>query len=346
MIRKYLLPFLAIVGLGAAIFMVIQGNRTVSVVQPVVQSAQAPFASSIFGPGIVEASSENIAIGTPVSGIVTAIYVKWGDRVKAGAPLFKVDTRDLEAQLLPANAKVKEVEAQLLPATAKVNEAEATVAKAENRLKVGESLEPGVSISAEEIANRRFDTGIDKAMVSSAQAQVEQIKSQIASAKAQVEQIERDMELRTIRASISGRILQMKTRLGEYAQSGVLSTPLILLGDDTSLHVRVDIDENDAWKFRPCAPAAASVRGNPDIKTPLQYVRTDPDVVPKVLLTGDTTQRTDTRVLQVVYSFDPKSLPLYVGQQMDVFIEAARNNTAPQPKQSPGSCKDVSERKP
>ena len=102
MIRKYLLPFLAIAGLGAAIFMVIQGNRTVSVVQPAVQSAQAPFTSSIFGPGIVEASSENIAIGTPVSGIVAAIYVKWDERVKAGAPLFKVDTRDLEAQRLPA----------------------------------------------------------------------------------------------------------------------------------------------------------------------------------------------------------------------------------------------------
>src|ERR1700676_1037432 len=346
MIRKYLLPFLAIAGLGTAIFMVIQCNRTVSVVQPAVRSAQAPFTSSIFGPGIVEARSENIAIGTPVSGIFTAIYVKWGDTVKAGAPLFKVDTRDLEAQLLPANAKVKEVETQLLPATAKVNEAEATAAKAENRLKVGEGLEPGVSISVEEMANRRFDTGIDQAMIASAQAQVEQIKSQIASAKAQVEQIERDLEVRTIRAPISGRILQMKTRLGEYAQSGVLGTPLMLLGDDTNLHVRVDIDENDAWRFQPCAGAVASVRGNPDIKTPLQYVRTDPDVVPKVLLTGDTTQRTDTRVLQVVYSFDPKSLPLYVGQQMDVFIEAAGSNTAAQPKQTAGSCQDVNERKP
>src|ERR1700674_4963728 len=152
MIRKYLLPFLAVGGLCAVIFMVIQGNRTVPVVQPVVQSALTPFTSSIFGPGIVEASSENIAIGTPVSGIITAIYVKWGDKVKAGAPLFKVDTRDLKAQLLPANAKVKEVEAQLLPATAKVNEAEATAAKAENRLKVGEGLEPGVSIRTQELA--------------------------------------------------------------------------------------------------------------------------------------------------------------------------------------------------
>ena len=165
--------------------------------------------------------------------------------------------------------------------------------------------------------------GSNKAALASAKAQVEQINAQVASAKAQVEQIEREIELRTIRAPISGRILQMKTRLGEYAQSGVLSTPLMLLGDDTRLHVRVDIDENDAWRFQPCASAMASVRGNPEIKTPLQYVRTDPDVIPKTTLTGDTTQRTDTRVLQVIYSFDPASLPLYVGQLMDVFIEAA-----------------------
>jgi HlyD family secretion protein len=323
MIRKLVLPLLAIIGFGVAIVMVLRGNQTVPAAQTGDHPASTPFPSYVFGPGIVEASTENIAIGTPVSGIVTAVYVKWGDRIKSGAPLFKVDTRDLEAQLLPANAKVKEVESQLLPATAKVKEAEATLAKTENRLKVGEGLEPGVSISAEEMANRRLDVGINEAIVASAQAQVEQINAQVASAKAQVEQIDREIALRTIRAPISGRILQMKTRLGEYAQSGVLSTPLMLLGDDTRLHVRVDIDENDAWRFQPCASAMASVRGNPEIKTPLQYVRTDPDVIPKTTLTGDTTQRTDTRVLQVIYSFDPASLPLYVGQLMDVFIEAA-----------------------
>jgi hypothetical protein len=133
----------------------------------------------------------------------------------------------------------------------------------------------------------------------------------------------------------------MKTRPGEYAQSGVLSTPLMLLGDDTRLHVRVDVDENDAWRFQPCAPAMASVRGNPELKTPLQYVRTDPDVIPKATLTGDITQRTDTRVLQAIYSFDPGSLPLYVGQLMDVFIEAVPSSgTAPGPQRRAGPCGD------
>ncbi len=138
-----------------------------------------------------------------------------------------------------------------------------------------------------------------------------QIKSQIASAEAQVGQIKAQIEVHTIRAPVSGRILQMKTRLGEYAQTGVLSTPLMLLGDDSTLHVRVDIDENDAWKFQPCASAVASVRGNPQLKATLKYVRTEPAVIPKVLLTGDATQRTDTRVLQVVFSFDP-SFPAHL----------------------------------
>src|SRR3984893_16647023 len=322
MIRKYVLPVLAVTGLAVAIAMVIRGNRSSSVAQPVAQRTSTPFSSYVFGPGIVEASTENISIGTPVSGIVTAIYINWGDRVKTGDPLFKVDPRDLEAQLPPAKAKVKEVEAQLLPAKAKVNEAEATLAKVENRLKVGEGLDPGVSISAEEMANRRFDVGVDQAILDSAEAQIEQIKTQIESAEAQVKQIQAQIELHTIRAPVSGRILQMKTRLGEYAQTGVLSTPLMLVGDDTRLHVRVDIDENDAWRFQPCASAVASLRGNPGHKASLEYVRTDPDVIPKVLLTGDATQRTDTRVLQLVYSFDPGSLPVYVGQLTDVFIEA------------------------
>jgi len=293
MIRKYILPFLAIVGVGITVFMVMQGNRTPLVAQPAVESAKAPFVSYIFGPGLVEASTENIAIGTPVSGIITTVYVKWGDRVRTGDPLFKIDSSDLQAQVPPALAKIKEAQTNL--------------EKVKNRLKVGESLSPGVSISVEEVDNRRFDVAVDEAILASAEAQVEQIKTEI--------------ERRTVRARLPGRILQMKTRLGEYAQSGPANTPLMLLGNDDRLHVRVDVDENDVWRFRPGASAIASIRGNPELKTPVKFEHTDPDVVPRMSLTGDSTQRVDTRVLQVIYSFDRGSLPVYVGQQMDVFIE-------------------------
>lgn len=321
-IRRYLLPVLALLGVAAAVVMVAEGNRAPTATPPVFQPAEAPFSSYIFGPGIVEASSENISIGTPVSGIVTAIYVTWGEQVKRGAPLFTIDTRDLDAQLVPARAKVSEVEAQLSSATATVNQAKQNLAKAENHLRVGQDLVPGVSISIEDLANRKFDAATAQAQLDSAEGQVRQINAQVASAKAQVQQIEDEIRIRTVRAPVAGSILQLKIRLGEFAQSGVLATPLMVLGDDTALHVRVDVDQSDAWRFQNNAPAVAYVRGNANLKTSLQYVRTDPDVVPQQALTGDATQRTDTRVLQVIYRFDPASLHAYVGQLMDVFIEA------------------------
>jgi len=84
----------------------------------------------------------------------------------------------------------------------------------------------------------------------------------------------------------------------------------------------VDVDEHDAWRVRGGAPAVASPRGNGSIRIPLEFVRFEPYVVPKKSLTGDSTERVDTRVLQIIYRVKDQDASLYVGQQMDVYIEA------------------------
>jgi HlyD family secretion protein len=294
MTRRVALPLLAVVGVGLAVAAIKLGDRTPPGASAVVNPVASPFATSVAGAGIVEASSENIAIGTPVSGIVTAIAVKWGDRVKSGELLFKIDDRDLQGQLLIANAKVKEAEAGL--------------AKVKNLLDVGEGLSKGTSISVVDLANRRFDVGISEGIVASAKAQVDQLKVEV--------------DRRTVRAPLASRILQIKIHPGEYAQSGVVSPPLMLLGDDTRLHVRVDVNENDAWRIKPTASAIAYVPGNPDLSVRLRFERIEPYAVPKVSLTGESTERTDTRVLQVIYSFERGELPIYIGQRMNVYVDA------------------------
>ena len=120
---------------------------------------------------------------------------------------------------------------------------------------------------------------------------------------------------------MDGDILQLNIHVGEYAQGGPLAKPLILFGNVEGLHVRTDVDEHDAWKVRADAAAYATVRGNSDTRMPLQFVRFEPYVVPKRWLTGGSTERVDTRVLQVLYRFTRETLSIYVGQQMDVFIE-------------------------
>jgi hypothetical protein len=129
----------------------------------------------------------------------------------------------------------------------------------------------------------------------------------------------------TVQAPVDGQVLQLKVHLGEFAATGALPTPLILLGNVDKLHVRVEVEEHEASRVQSGARAVAAVRGNAELKTPLAFVRFEPFVVPKKSLTGDSTERVDTRVLQVIYKIEDTNLPLFVGQQMDVFIDASKS---------------------
>src|SRR5262249_25930780 len=124
-------------------------------------------------------------------------------------------------------------------------------------------------------------------------------------------------------------VLQVKIRAGEFAPAATTETPLVLLGRSKPLHVRVDVDEHEGWRVRPGAAGVGHLRGNADVKTPLRFVRFEPFVVPKKSLTGDSTERVDTRVLQVIYRVERDDLPLFVGQQLDVFIDAKSDGGGP-----------------
>jgi HlyD family secretion protein len=346
MIRKYIIPVLAITGIVFAILMLKVSGRPVPAAPPVAEPAQTPFHSSIAGAGIIEARSENIAIGTQVPGIVTEIYVKIGSIVKAGDPLFKIDDRSLQAELAVRKTLLNLAQARLArlqamprpedvpPLEAQVKRAQASLADLKTQFSLMESVQDKRAISKDELNRRRYAAQVGEAQLSEAQAQLALMKAgtwkpdidvaraDAASAEAQVKGIETEIERLTVRAPVNGEVLQVKIHLGEFAQAGVLQTPLVLLGDISRFHVRVDVDEHDVWRFRSTAPAVAFVRGNSNMKTPLTFVRVEPYIVPKKSLTGDSTERVDTRVLQILYSFDRKALPVYIGQQMDVFIDA------------------------
>jgi hypothetical protein len=53
----------------------------------------------------------------------------------------------------------------------------------------------------------------------------------------------------------------------------------------------------------------------------LSFVRVEPYAQPKKSLTGSGTERVDTRVLQVIYSIEPSEQTIYVGQQLDVYLD-------------------------
>ena len=297
MVRKYIVPLVALAGVVFAIITVLGGDKTRAPVPPVSDAPKSPYSSSVAGSGIVEASTENISLGTQIPGIVSKIFVQVGSNVKAGDPLFTIDERPIQAELATRRAAVQVAEAQL--------------ADARYDLSLDEPLAAEGLITVADLQKKRFAT--------------QKAEAQLLQAHAELKSSETELERLTVRAPVDGQVLQLKVHLGEFASasSTVLGqAPLIVLGSVTPLNVRVDVDENDAWRVRGGAPAVGYLRGNEKIRTPLTFVRFEPFVVPKRSLTGDSTERVDTRVLQVVFSFTRGDLPIFVGQQMDVFIDA------------------------
>jgi multidrug efflux pump subunit AcrA (membrane-fusion protein) len=345
MIRKYLLPVLAIAGLVFAIWTVIQGAKTQPPSSPVSDPPRSPFSNKISGSGIVEASTRNISIGSHVPGIVARVFVTVGKRVTSGEPLFVLDDRKQQADLVVKEAALAEARARLArlkqaprpedlpPAQARVNEAEAILEDARHQLRNTEKLKDARAIAIDDVNKRRFAVEAAEARLAQAKADlklleagswkpdIEVAMANVASAEAEVEGTQVEIARLTVRAPVEGDILQVNVRPGEFAPSGATTVPLILLGNVDKLHVRVDIDENDAWRFRRDAPAVASMRGNPQFKTDLTFEYVETYVVPKRSLTGESTERVDTRVMQVVYSFKRGKLPIYPGQLVDVYID-------------------------
>ena len=305
---KYTLPILAAAGFLFAAYTVINSNKPIPVAPAVAEPASAPFKSFIAGSGIVEAKSQNIAIGTPLSGIVNTVAVKVGDKVKAGAPLFYLDDRDTRAELAVKLADIAK-------ARAGVNEANASLKDARSLSDLADAVTDRRAISSEELLKRHNALLISAAKLDSAKALVEQAEAALTTTQTTLARL-------VVQAPVDGEVLQVNIRPGEFAQAGALTTPLMVLGNMDQLHVRVDIDENDAWRFDKNSKAVAFLRGNRNFRTDLVPAYVEPYVVPKKSLTGDSTEQVDTRVLQALYSFDRNQLPVYVGQQMDVFIEA------------------------
>jgi multidrug resistance efflux pump len=344
MLRKYILPALALVLLVFAVGYVVHGQQQPPTPPPPINPGTAPFAKAVAGSGIVEAQTENISVGSALPGVVTEVRVKVGQKVKAGQPLFRLDDRQLQAERKVREANLAAAEAQLrkldqqprseeLPASAaKARESEANLADQEDQLRRTEILYSRHAVAEEDLNRRRQAYRMAREQLVRARADDALLRAgawepdkavaraAVAQNRAQLEQTLTDLDRLTVRALVDGEVLQVNVRPGEFVGAPP-GQALVVLGNVHKLHVRVDIDEHDIPRFRPGAPARARLRGNASEDFPLTFVRVEPYVIPKKSLTGDNTERVDTRVLQVIYALDTKGKAVYVGQQLDVFVD-------------------------
>ncbi len=281
------------------------------------------FENRVAAAGLVEPRSENISLAAHLPGIVETVSVVVGDNVRKGDPLVRLDTRALEAAKAEQASTLLLRRAEVNTAQARARKAAAALDETRQLLRFAESVSNPGSISAEELSRRRNAVEIAAAEQATSEAGVAAAEALVHTAESAIARIDTDLDRSVITAPVDGRVLQVRIRPGEFAAAGPGAAPWLVLGDVSQLHVRVDIDEHEVWRVRPGARAVAQVRGNSQLEVPLEFVRFEPLVIPKQSLTGASQERVDTRVLQVVYRILPNSIGLFVGQQVDVFIDAS-----------------------
>jgi multidrug resistance efflux pump len=322
-----------------------------------VEDSKAPdkkLAGYLGGIGIIEPAGEAVTIGSELSGVVQQLFVAPGDFIERGMPLFALDDRVAKANVGVAQAKLLAEEARLAElrgqiatqrarvdgAVAAVTQADATLANARLSYERSEKLFQTNAMASEEFEEKRLNLLLAEGKLVEAKAKqleasssldlldgkdsaptIDVQKAIVEQARASLVLAQTTLDQHVITAPKSGSILQVKIRVGEFVQAAILSSPVITLGVIDPLHVRVDIDETEIHRFRSSSNAVASLRGSSSQRIPLTYVRSEPYVTPKKSLTGGTSERVDTRVLQIIYSIDPSTIQAFPGQQVDVYIE-------------------------
>jgi multidrug resistance efflux pump len=310
---RQILPALALIGLAIAAWLILVGLPDRSTAEPAEQPPKAvgdlAGKARVAGAGIVEPASEIIDIGSALSGLVTDVRVRPGDRVAKGDVLFTVDARAAQASLAQSNAAITE-------ARAAIAEAAAAQATARQQLALYRGLADPAAVSRSEVIRAEGEEAAANTRLGLARARLSSAQAAAAAARTEIERL-------VVRAPIAGEILAVNIRSGEFVstQGGGNSQPFIQMGETNPLHVRVDIDENEVSRLAIGEPAIISPRGAAELHVKATFVRAEPQVVPKRSLTNSAAERVDVRVLQLIYALPP-SEAFRVGQQIDAFIPA------------------------
>jgi HlyD family secretion protein len=251
-----------------------------------------PFESAIYANGMVESdlpSGENINIFPQVSGPITHVWAQEGQAVKAGTLLFAIEDSVQRANTELASANLKLARDQY------------------DKDRASYEIDP---------------RSVSKDMLETAEDAVGQAAAAFKAANAL-------LHYYSVAAPVDGVVLAVNAAVGGYVSSQgnydtytELFDPLVIMsGPQDYMEVRCYVDEilvsrlPSHWHIQ----AQMQITGT-DIKVPLEFVRVQPYISPKIELSNEKQEQVDLRVLPVIFRFEKKDAPVYPGQMVDVFI--------------------------
>jgi HlyD family secretion protein len=309
----------------------------------------APVASTPIGegliaaPGRVEAVSEEIRVSSELSGRLRSVPVEEGDRVRKGQVLAQLENDDYIARVAAAEATLAQRQAELLrlvngarsqerrAAEATTQAAKAVLDNTRREAERRQKLADRDMISRDEadryqrafqVARDEYERASEESSLVNAPPRVEDrrhAEAEVAEAQAQLALARAYLEKTCIRSPLDGMVLRKFRHPGESV-STQFDSPIVTLADDSSLRVRLDVDETDVARLRVGELAFVTAEAYGSEKFTGHIIRVGRILGRKNVRTDEPTERVDTKILETLMELDPgQKLPL--GLRVDAFVE-------------------------
>ena len=209
--------------------------------------------------------TNQVNVGSEVSGKIDQVYVDVNDRVGQGQVLAQINTDVIEDQIRQSQANLQSARAQVAQAQASLNVDSAQL----NRLREVYRLSDGKVPSRTELETAEANVARSRAGVNSAQANVVASQAQLSTSVTQRNRA-------VIRSPVAGVVLARQIEPGQTVAASFNTPTLFVLAEDLSaMQLRVAIDEADVGQVKPGQRASFVVDAYPARRFPARVERID-----------------------------------------------------------------------
>lgn len=305
---------------------------------------QQELSQVIAGPGRVEPVSEDIKLGSELSGKLKAVYVEEGDHIAVMQVLAVLQNDDYRAQVSSAEAEVTAKEATLRKvingarsqerseALSSARAAQAVMDNARSEMERRQKLFAEGVISREEseryarefdVAKAKYQEAVERHSLVDDRPREEDrsfAEADLKLARGRLEEARARYAKTFIRSPIDGTVLRKHHRDGEsVSNSSTAPDPILTIGDKKVLRVRVEVDETEVSKVRVGQKAYVTADAFGEQKFWGHVVRVGEQLGRKNIRTDEPTERVDTKILETLVELD-SGVQLPMGLRVDAFI--------------------------